>query len=118
MENALSQSAMAFYHDEGLVPAWKHAAKFAGPDGRIGTMLDVVDARIASSVDDFPWNTYFTTASAEYFGYSRGGKRILIVAHGVGKQARVAGGWQGRGRLSKRPCAPENQLSAALRGIG
>lgn len=91
MNTVPSQSAMAFYHEDGLVPAWKHAAKFVGPSGRIGTMLDVVDARIASGINDFPWNTFFTTVSAEYFGYSRSGKRILIVAHGIGPMSTLDG---------------------------
>lgn len=86
-----SIDAMGFYHSQGLVPAWKQATQFAGSTGRVGTMLDAVDARLASGVNDFPWNTYFTTASAEYFGYSKGGVRILIVAHGVGPMATLDG---------------------------
>lgn len=82
---------MAIYHEDGLVPAWKQAKKFAGKNGRIGTMLDVVDARIATGINDHPWNSYYTTTSAEYFGYSRGGTRILIVAHGVGPMSTIEG---------------------------
>lgn len=78
---------MGFYHSEGFVPAWNQAARFTNGNGRIGTMLDVVDARLNAGISDFPWNTYFTTLSAEYFGYSRGGNRILIVAHGIGPMA-------------------------------
>lgn len=82
---------MGFYHSNGLVPAWDQASRFAGADGRIGTMLDVVDARLNAGINDFPWNTYFTTSSAEYFGYSRGGNRILIIAHGIGPMANKDG---------------------------
>jgi hypothetical protein len=84
-------NAMAFYHPEGLVSAWNDTHKFIGSDGRIGTMADVVDARINTGINDFPWNTYFTTTSAEYFGYSRGGTRILIVAHGIGPMSTLDG---------------------------
>ena len=83
--------AMAFIHGDGLVPSWKQAMQFAGKNGRIGTMLDVVDARIATGIDEHPWNTYYSTNSAEYFGYSRGGNRILIVAHGVGPMSTLDG---------------------------
>jgi len=86
-----SISAMAFYHEDGLVPAWKQANQFAGKNGRIATMLDIVDARIVAGINDYPWNTYYTTTSAEYFGYSRGGIRILIVAHGVGPMSTLDG---------------------------
>lgn len=86
-----SIKAMGFFHTEGLVPAWKQASKFAGPEGRIGTMPDVVDARLNSTRSDFPWQTYFTTTSAEYFGYSKGGVRILIVAHGIGPMSTLEG---------------------------
>jgi hypothetical protein len=88
--NALLKSsvqAMGFYHSEGFVPAWNQAARFTNGNGRIGTMLDIVDVRLNAGINDFPWNTYFTTLSAEYFGYSRGGNRILIVAHGIGPMA-------------------------------
>jgi hypothetical protein len=86
-----SINAMGFHHSDGFVPAWKQAVKFAGEHGRIGTMLDVVDARLASDINSFPWNTYFTTTSAEYFGYSKGGVRILIVAHGIGPMSTLEG---------------------------
>jgi len=82
---------MAFYHENGIVPAWKQAAQFAGENGRIATMPDIVDARIATGIDGHPWNTYYTTATAEYFGYSKGGNRILIVAHGVGPMSTLEG---------------------------
>ncbi len=86
-----SINAMGFYHSDGFVPAWKQAVKFAGEGGRIGTMLDVVDARLSAGISDFPWNTYFSTTSAEYFGYSKGGTRILIVAHGIGPMSTLSG---------------------------
>ncbi len=86
-----SATAMGFYHSDGFVPAWKQAQKFIGGNGRIGTMLDVVDARLATNINDLPWNTYFTTTSAEYFGYSKTGVRILIVAHGIGPMATLDG---------------------------
>ena len=84
-------SSMAFYHADGFVPAYRQAIQFAGKDGRIATMPDVVDARLTCGINDEPWNTYYTTVSAEYFGYSRGGVRILIIAHGVGPMATLEG---------------------------
>lgn len=83
--------AMAFYHQDGLPSAWKHAKKFAGKGGRLATMPDIVAARLASKPGDFPWETYFTTLSAEYYGISKNGNRILIVAHGVGPMSTLDG---------------------------
>ena len=40
-------NAMAFYHEKGFVPAFQQAIKFAGKDGHIGTMPDVIAGRLA-----------------------------------------------------------------------
>jgi hypothetical protein len=84
-------NAMAFYHQDGLAPAWLQATKFSGEGGRIATMPDIIAARIETKPGDMPWETYFTTSTAEYFGYSKGGNLILIVAHGVGPMSTIEG---------------------------
>lgn len=83
--------AMAFYHEDGFVPAWKQAQRFSGSQGRIATLPDIIEARLNSRDDEVPWTMYFTTLSAEYFGYSRGENRILIVAHGIGPMSTQGG---------------------------
>jgi len=93
-QNALSQTsptAMAFYHEDGFVPAWKQAARFAGNNGRIATLPDIIEARINTPLGSPAWEKYFTTMSAEYLGYSKGGNRILIVAHGIGPMSTLDG---------------------------
>lgn len=82
---------MAFYHEKGLVAAFQQAARFAGDHGRIATLPDIVNARLNTKPGTTPWEMYFTTMSAEYFGMSRSGNRILIVAHGVGPMANLDG---------------------------
>lgn len=84
-------SVMGFYHEDGHVPAWKQATKFAGKNGRIGVLPDVIEARLATKPGDVPWETYFTTLTAEYLGFSKGGTRILIVVHGIGPMATLDG---------------------------
>lgn len=78
--------AMAFF-DEDAAKGWKRAAKYAGSKGRVATLPDVIAARIADA-DNWEksevWNSYITTTSAEYVGFSSGGRAIIIVAHGVG----------------------------------
>ncbi len=88
-------TAMAFFHGDGLVPSYNSAKAFAGEGGHIATMPDIWNARISQLQDKLsirpgwgrvgaPWDTYYTTTSAEYMGRSRGGNLIIIVAHGIG----------------------------------
>lgn len=91
--------AMAFYHQDGLPAAWQQAMKFAGKGGRLATMPDIVAARLETKPGEMPWETYFTTLTAEYLGFSKAGTRILIVAHGIGPMSTLDGvqkayGWE------------------------
>jgi len=87
----LSAPTMAFYHEDGLPPAWKQAAKFAGEKGRLGVMPDVIAARLGTKPGESPWETYSTTLTAEYYGLSKSGKLLLIVAHGIGPMSTLDG---------------------------
>ena len=71
--------AKSFYHANDLEASWSQAAAFAGPKGRIATIPDIVAARLASHPK--LWKTWYTTRTAEFLGYSKLGRRILIVAH-------------------------------------
>lgn len=82
---------MAFYHENGLVPAWEQAMRFAGEGGRIATLPDIIETRLNTRPGDAPWEMYFSTLSAEYFGYGASGKPILIVAHGIGPMSTLKG---------------------------
>lgn len=83
--------AKAFFHDDGIAQSWKIAARYAGQNGRIATLPDIIDARLATETSSAAWSRYFTTSSAEYFGLTRGGTRILIIAHGVGPMSTLNG---------------------------
>ena len=89
--SVVSENSMAFYHPDGFIATWNQARKFAGAGGRIATMPDIVDARLATKPGDAPWETYYTTLTAEYYGFSKTGKLILIVAHGIGPMATLNG---------------------------
>lgn len=99
-EKTATGEAMSFFHMDGFVPSFRQASRFAGDKGHVGTMLDVVDARLATPPKHLngydpsnptPWDQYFTTMSAEYVGMSKGGIKILLVAHGVGPMATERG---------------------------
>lgn len=86
-----SIGAMGFYHQDGFVSAWNQAKKFAQDDGKIATLPDIVEARLATYPNSVAWSNYYTTMTAEYFGLSRGGNKILIVAHSVGPMSTLDG---------------------------
>ena len=82
---------MAFYHQDGHVPAWNFAKKYAGDDGHIAALPEIIEARLTSGEGDLPWKTYFTTNSAEYYGIGLDGREKLVVAHGVGPMSTLEG---------------------------
>lgn len=92
--------SMAFYHQDGFVPAYKQAAKFVGKEGHIGIMPDAVAARLAmppykelgtyDPSNRSPWDMYYTTLTAEYVGMLKG-RPYIVVAHGIGPMATFEG---------------------------
>lgn len=89
--NTSNIERMAFFHPEGLLPAWRSAALFAAEGGRLATLPDIVDARLAGPDRSIAWSRYFTTASAEYHGKTPGGVDVLAVAHGIGPLSTLEG---------------------------
>lgn len=81
----------AFYHPDGLMPAWRFATRYAGHTGHVATLPEIIEARQASEPDETPWSAYFTTSSAEYYGVGADGRPKLIVAHGVGPMSTLEG---------------------------
>jgi hypothetical protein len=90
-EKNVFTDAMAFYHQDGLPSTWQQAMRFAGKKGRLAIMPDIVAARLEKNLGEMPWETYFTTLTAEYCGFSKQGKRILIIAHGIGPMSTLEG---------------------------
>ena len=86
-----TQQPTAFYHQDGHIPAWNFAMKYAGNDGHIATLPEIIDARLTTGVGDLAWENYFTTNSAEYYGIGRDGREKLIIAHGVGPMSTLEG---------------------------
>jgi len=92
MSEAL-QRPVAFYHRDGLVAAWNHAARYAGPDGHVATLPEIVELRLHAKAgpNESPWENWYTSSSAEYVGVGADGRVKIIVAHGVGPMATIAG---------------------------
>lgn len=83
--------ARGFYQRSDIGAVWREAHKFAGPDGHLATLPEVIQARIESKPGDLPWRIGVTTLSAEYVGMSKQGTLLLIVAHGVGPLTTLEG---------------------------
>ena len=77
-------NAIAFYSRQGFVPAFEHALAYAGENGHVATLLDIVAGRLTAKSGDPLWELYFTTLSAVYAGQSKHGKLAIIIAHGIG----------------------------------
>lgn len=84
-------NAMAFSDPKEHQRPADLARAFAGEGGRLATLPDVIEARIAVPSQDVPWQRQITTASAEYFGFSPAGVPLIAVAHGVGPLAEPEG---------------------------
>lgn len=99
---------MAFYHSDGLVPAYKQATKFAGAKGHLATLPEIMEARLNTPLDSETWHTWHVSLSAEYVGRSaKTGKLILIVAHGIGPMSNLDGilkaySWEYKDKTRKR----------------
>lgn len=91
--SATSERPMAFYHHDGLVSAWNFASKYAGGDGHIATLPELVELRLNAEAGrtGSPWETWYTSSSAEYVGIGADGRVKIIVAHGVGPMSTIDG---------------------------
>ena len=76
-----SEGTMFF--DMGVLPAYELARKYAGNEGRVAAMPDLVGAKIYAGPNNPIWRRYITTTSGEFYGISKGGTPIIVVAHGI-----------------------------------
>jgi hypothetical protein len=84
-------SAMSFCNLKDFASTFRAAERYAGPDGHLATMTDIIFGRVASNEKSIFWNRYFTTMSAEYYGLYKGEKPTIVVAHGVGPLSTLEG---------------------------
>lgn len=81
MDNSITSRSF-FSTDPAL--SWKTAAAYAGEGGRVATVKDIIEARVANSPNSEVWNNYYTTISSEYIGLSKAGVPVAVVCHGNG----------------------------------
>ncbi|MCA9339527.1 MAG: hypothetical protein KDA17_01310 [Candidatus Saccharibacteria bacterium] len=84
---------VAFYHRDGLVAAWNFAERYAGTSGHVATLPEIVELRLGAraGIKGSPWETWYTSSSAEYVGVGADGHVKIIVAHGVGPMSTIDG---------------------------
>ena len=75
--------AQAFHHQDGYRAKRHLAGSFAGFNGRIATMEDIVDARLATDTSHLAWRYSFVTNSFLYVGLHKS-RPHAVIAHGTG----------------------------------
>lgn len=78
------------FRGEDLSETLGFAQLFAGIDGHIATLPEIITARANAPLDSLVWNRYYTTVSSEFFAVSKGGSELVIVAHGTGPLQSIA----------------------------
>lgn len=65
----------------GVKSAWELSRLYAGEEGHIASLPDIVEARLAAML---PWEMQVASSSFEFFGIGADGRAKVIVAHNGG----------------------------------
>ena len=84
MDTAMQHIGAMQFFGENFAESYGFAQRFAGEGGHVATLPEIITARAMYPVDALIWSRPYTTASCEYFGTTRGGNDIVIIAHGNG----------------------------------
>ena len=82
----------AIIYDSHLPNALRRALEYAGDDGFVASMPQLLHARANASYDNEIWNTWFTSNSEESVVKTSLGHRVVVAVHGGGNLAsRIVG---------------------------
>ena len=70
--------------DSHVPSALRRALEYAGDDGFVASMPQLLHARANASFDNIIWNTWFTSNTEESVVKTAGGVRIVVAIHGGG----------------------------------
>ncbi len=70
--------------------ALRRALEYAGDDGFVASMPQLLHARANASYDNIIWNTWFTSNSEESVVKTSQGQRVVVAVHGGGIYATPA----------------------------
>ena len=74
----------AIIYDSHLPDALRRALVYAGHDGFVASLPQLLHARLGASFDNIIWNTWFTANSEECVARTPAGNWILVAVHGGG----------------------------------
>ena len=74
----------AIFFDSHLPNALRQALEYAGDDGFVASMPQLLHARVNASYDNIIWNTWFTANSEESVVTTPQGHHVVVVVHGGG----------------------------------
>jgi len=72
------------FFDSYLTMAFRRALGYAGADGFVATIPQLLHARANASYDNIIWNTWFTANSEENVVTTKQGTHVLLTVHGGG----------------------------------
>ena len=70
--------------DSHVPSALRRALEYAGDDGYVASMPQLLHARANASYDNIIWNTWFTSNSEESVTNTPQGQRVIVAVHGGG----------------------------------
>lgn len=82
MKGIKMEAAILF--DSHLPNALRRALEYAGDDGFVASMPQLLHARVNASYDNIIWNTWFTANSEESVVTTPQGNRVVVAVHGGG----------------------------------
>ena len=74
----------AIFFDSYLPHALRGALEYAGEDGFVASMPQLLHARVNASYDNIIWNTWFNPNSEENLITTPEGNRVIVTVHGGG----------------------------------
>ena len=74
----------AIFFDSYATAALKGALRYAGDDGFVASLPQLLHARVNAAYDNIIWNTWFTANSEESVVTTQQGHHVVIVVHGGG----------------------------------
>ena len=85
-ENAdpLTRMVAAIFFDSYATAAFKGALRYAGDDGFVASLPQLLHARVNAGYDNVIWNTWFTANSEESVVTTPQGHHVVVVVHGGG----------------------------------
>ena len=82
-ENATRMVAAIFFESYATI-AFRRALRYAGDDGFVASMPQLLHARAKAPYDNIIWNTWFTANSEESVVTTKQGNHVVVAVHGGG----------------------------------